>query len=158
MKGSIRFDNEINVEVEVDPSQDEGARLLSAVNLVDGQELGIGGGSDLPEVTSADEGKVLAVNASGEWAAENKLVQLIVDPDTSLTNLTVREIIQAFIDGAIVYESGGTINENDPSECGGMITFYTGVEYDGGKFQLMTKDGVAALTPDDSLDSYFNFD
>lgn len=44
MKGSIRFDNEINVEVEVDPSQAEGARLLSAVNLVDGQELGSGGG------------------------------------------------------------------------------------------------------------------
>lgn len=45
-KGSIRFDNEINVEVEVDPSQEEGARLLSAVNLVDGQELGGGGGGD----------------------------------------------------------------------------------------------------------------
>ena len=48
MKGSIRFDNEINVEVAVDPSQDEGAKLLSAVNLVDGQELGSGGGSNIP--------------------------------------------------------------------------------------------------------------
>ena len=47
MKGSIRFDNEINVEVEVDPSQDEGAKLLSAINLVDGQELGSGGGSNI---------------------------------------------------------------------------------------------------------------
>lgn len=49
MKGSIRFDNEINVEVEVDPSQDEGAKLFSAVNLVDGQELSPGGGgSNIP--------------------------------------------------------------------------------------------------------------
>lgn len=68
-KGSIRFNNDINVEVDVDPAADEGARLTSAKNLVDGQELGIGG-SDLPEVTAADAGKVLAVNASGEWAAE----------------------------------------------------------------------------------------
>lgn len=51
MKGSIRFDNEINVEVAVDPSQDEGAKLLSAVNLVDGQELGSGGVSGLVTYT-----------------------------------------------------------------------------------------------------------
>ena len=75
-KGSIRFDNEINVEVAVDPTQAAGSKLLSAVNLVDGQELGIGGGSELPEVTSADEGKVLAVNASGEWAAAQKIAYI----------------------------------------------------------------------------------
>lgn len=46
MKGSIRFDNEINVEVTVDPSRDEGAKLLSAVNLIDGQELSPGGGGE----------------------------------------------------------------------------------------------------------------
>ena len=45
-KGSIRFDDLINVEVAVDPTQGEGAKLLSAVNLVDGQSLG-GGGGDL---------------------------------------------------------------------------------------------------------------
>ena len=56
MKGSIRFDNEINVEVAVDPSQDEGAKLLSAVNLVDGQELGSGGGDfSTAEVTINNE-------------------------------------------------------------------------------------------------------
>lgn len=120
---------------------------------------GGGGGSSLPSVTSADAGKVLAVNDSGEWAADNKLVQLKVDPDTFLTNLTVREIIQAFIDGAIVYTSSGYINENDPSECLGVTTFYGGVEYNGSKFELTNADGsVVALTPDNSLDSYFNFD
>ena len=56
MKGSIRFDNEINVEVAVDPSQDEGAKLLSAVNLVDGQKLGSGGGDfSTAEVTINNE-------------------------------------------------------------------------------------------------------
>lgn len=45
-KGSIRFDDLINVEVAVDPTQAAGAKLLSAVNLVDGQSLGGGGGGD----------------------------------------------------------------------------------------------------------------
>ena len=45
-KGSIRFDDLINVEVAVDPTQEAGAKLLSAVNLVDGQSLGGGGDSD----------------------------------------------------------------------------------------------------------------
>lgn len=46
MKGSILFNKDINIEVDVDPSAEEGARLTSAKNLVDGQELGSGGGGD----------------------------------------------------------------------------------------------------------------
>lgn len=157
MDGSIRFNNDINIEVAVDPTAEEGARLTGAKNLVDGQELGTG--SDLPVVTEADAGKVLAVNASGEWAAENKLVRLIVDPDTYLSNLTAREVIQAFMDGAIVYEAGGTITE-DPSECGGGITIFSAVEYNvNNKYELLNNNSeMVAMTPDNSLDSYFNFD
>lgn len=53
MKGSILFNSDINIEVDVDPSAEEGARLVSAKNLVDGQELGGGGGDDfsIVEVT-----------------------------------------------------------------------------------------------------------
>ena len=69
MNGSIRFNDDINIEVAVDPTAAEGARLVSATNLVDGQGIGDGGG--LPDVTAADAGNVLAVNASGEWVAEN---------------------------------------------------------------------------------------
>ena len=45
MKGSIRFNNDIIAEVDVDPSAASGSRLTSCKNLIDGQELGGGGGS-----------------------------------------------------------------------------------------------------------------
>lgn len=53
MKGSIRFDNDINIEVDVDKSAEEGAKLTSAVNLVDGQELGGENYSETYEGTAA---------------------------------------------------------------------------------------------------------
>lgn len=69
MKGSMLFNKDINIEVDVDPSAEEGARLISAKNLVDGQETGGSGGErganpvnltwvDLPE--SFDSETVLA--------------------------------------------------------------------------------------------------
>ena len=48
MKGSILFNPDINIEVDVDPAAEEGARLISAKNLVDGQEAG--GGVTLAEI------------------------------------------------------------------------------------------------------------
>ena len=41
-----------------------------------------GGGSSLPSVTSADAGKVLAVNDSGEWAAEDIIFKIIENAGT----------------------------------------------------------------------------
>lgn len=56
MKGSIRFNNDINVEVSVDPSAESGAKLESAKNLVDGQELGTGGGAEPIIINAIDNG------------------------------------------------------------------------------------------------------
>lgn len=55
MNGSIRFNPDINIEVSVDPAAEEGARLLSAKNLVDGQEAGGGGGGASGLVTYTED-------------------------------------------------------------------------------------------------------
>lgn len=110
MNGSIRFNDDINIEVAVDPTAEEGTRLTGAKNLVDGQELGTGGGADLPVVTEADAGKVLAVNASGEWAATEKILVINCtnfdgsEPtlNSSKLNYTYKEIAEAINSGAAI--------------------------------------------------------
>lgn len=60
-----------------------------------------GGGSDLPEVTSADAGKVLAVNASGEWAAES--VYFRINDNEGVLDKTADEIDSALRAGKYVF-------------------------------------------------------
>lgn len=69
MNGSILFNPDINIEVDVDPSAEEGARLVSAKNLVDGQELGIGGGED----------ERILIDDDGFYATYNQLKALLDD-------------------------------------------------------------------------------
>lgn len=81
MKGSILFNKDINIEVDVDPSAEEGARLISAKNLVDGQEAGGGGDSDftIANVTIT----TTALNYSVPYMAENQGIEFIAAGSTS---------------------------------------------------------------------------
>ena len=143
MNGSILFNPDINIEVDVDPSAEEGARLVSAKNLVDGQELGIGGGSELPDVTSADEGKVLAVNASGEWAAGSAFIHVPFTDDIPTLSLTWKQIWDAISAGKIVAISN-VIEGEDFSEA--AINFICAVDVEEGSYNVHTVSGTDFTT------------
>ena len=130
MKGSIRFDNEINVEVDVDPTAAEGAKLTSAVNLVDGQVLGSGGDVQFAEVVinsseegvsllfswlSDEYGYIMAQDAIGELPSTFKIPlgpngTLIINIGGYDANIVTGEISE--LDGAFLVTGDGTINVN----------------------------------------------
>lgn len=115
MKGSIRFNNDINVEVSVDPTAEEGARLESAKNLVDGQELGTGGGGGYDaEFTIYHSGNssdpYVLTRVSGDFATlksmyESHTTPVILvrindslnDVYTATTNVSLYDILAGFL-------------------------------------------------------------
>ena len=128
MDGSIRFNDDINIEIAVDPTAEEGARLTGAKNLVDGQELGAG--SDLPVVTEADAGKVLAVNGSGEWAAEFPFYEITCTTEDGLNfylNKSYNDVIDAVENGKIPIVTGTIPNDTHKSYALANV----GVDSDG---------------------------
>lgn len=79
---------------------------------------GEGGGSSLPEVTSADEGKVLAVNNSGEWAAENMTLNVnsTFSGTVNILDHTFREIKDAFDNNKNVVLNIKFLGDEDATE------------------------------------------
>lgn len=146
MKGSILFNKDINIEVNVDPAADEGAKLTSAVNLVDGQELGVGG-SDLPEVTTADNGKVLTV-VNGEWAAEQKIFHLIYNEDENTFNLTPEQAFELLRTGVQIVQYEGHIDPEDTTTVAAERKEYINLYYDAAVYKLTTErpDVIVAET------------
>lgn len=80
------------------------------------------GSGGLPEVTSADEGKVLAVNSNGEWDAESNLF-VVTKPNVGDADKTFQEILDAYNAGksVVLNYNSNTYMLSDVTE--GMISF-----------------------------------
>lgn len=99
---------------------------------------GGGGGSSLPSVTSADEGKVLAVNASGEWAAEQKIFKLIYDEEENQYNLTPEQAFELLRTGVQIVDYGGYIDPEDTTTVFVGRKEYISLYYDAAVYKLST--------------------
>lgn len=104
-------------------------------------ENGGGGGGGLPEVTSADEGKVLAVNSSGEWAAEQKVFYLIYDEGENTYNLTPEQAFELLRTGVQVVEYGGYVDPDDTTTVFAGRNEYVQLFYDASVYKLSTRLG-----------------
>lgn len=100
-----------------------------------------GGGSGLPSVTSADEGKVLAVNSSGEWAAEQKIFYLIYDEGENTFNLTPEQAFELFRTGVQIVWYEAYIDPEDTTTVNATRNEYTYMRYDNGVYKLNTEAG-----------------
>lgn len=80
------------------------------------------GSGGLPEVTSADEGKVLAVNSNGEWDAESNLF-VVTKTNVGGADKTFQEILDAYNAGksVVLNYNSNTYMLSDVAE--GMISF-----------------------------------
>lgn len=97
--GELRFDDDNIVDVNLEPDTENITVRLN------GEE--ITGGSELPEVDSGDNGKVLTV-VSGEWAKadQRKNIDVIIayDPDPDHRSITVNKTISQIVSEANIVD------------------------------------------------------
>lgn len=98
-----------------------------------------GGGGSLPSVTSADAGKLLAVNDSGEWAAEQKIFYLIYNEDENTFNLTPEQAFELLRTGVQIVSCEGYIDPEDTTTVDAGRKEYIKLFYDAGVYKLLTE-------------------
>lgn len=104
------------------------------------KKLAGGAGGGLPEVTSADNGDILAV-VNGEWAATEKIVFLSYTEEDGLSK-TWQEIYDLAASGAIII--AGSVGENDYlMELVYQVTYDD--EYANAPYICCTRDFLSAV-------------